>query len=42
MFQVITPDHEDKPNIHAYRITENISMLFWLHVCIESIYVVIS
>ena len=25
-FQVSTPDHEDKPNIHAYRITKNMSM----------------
>src|SRR5712691_6919885 len=25
-FQIITPDHEDKPNINAYRITKNISM----------------
>jgi len=25
-FQVNTPDHEDKPKIHAYRVTKNISM----------------
>jgi len=25
-FQIITPNHEDKPNINAYGITENISM----------------
>ena len=25
-FQGSTPDHEDKPNIHAYGITKNMSM----------------